>query len=232
MRNRFATVAILALLALGSRAQAELPALPLPRLPHIPPLPAMPALPPLPLPNVCGTASAVGCYDPDTNPGGTVICHCPPSAAELARIRELDGCAEVDQVICINNFQYNPPLTTAAVGSGAIAWVNVEQCPSNDLPPELIVAGILGIGCDTHHEVLTFPALPGDVLAFEDVCSPYAGCASTSPLGVFPINVAACGASESNVRCHVFENPGIQHYTCETNPGHTALLHGLLIVQP
>ncbi len=226
MKKLVAMLVAMGTLGFGSVAFAGL-------LPPLPPLPALPALPEIP--NACGTSEASGCWDPETNPASEVICHCPPTAAELERIRQIDGCATVDQVICISNFQYNPPVTTAVAGAGGIAWVNVEQCPSNDLAAEALVAGVLGVGCDTHHEVLTFPDIPGatgDALVFEDVCSPYPGCAATTPLGIFPIAAESCDEADSNVRCHVFEQPGLQHYTCETNPAHTLLLNGLLLIQP
>ena len=36
----------------------------------------------------------------------------------------------------------------------------------------------------------------------------------------------------TNVFCHKFMNVGAQHYTCFTNPAHTAVLHGGVLVLP
>lgn len=127
----------------------------------------------------------------------------------------------VAQVVCINDFIYNPPVVHVSAGD-TVAWVNVEDsCPMLKPPT----------GCDSHHQVVTLPDLPsatGDSLTLAGICSPTAGTAGL----VVPTAPAACRPGESNVRCHRFHNPGVQHYTCETNQGHTALMHGVIVVTP
>jgi plastocyanin len=177
--------------------------------------PANPLAPP--------TASTAGiCGQPNhqvTHPG--VVCDC----TDLARIDAI--CPGVSQVVCINDFQYNPPLLQAAAGE-TVAWVNLEFC--GDFLPEDLVVNTLGVGCDPHHQVVTLPAIPGvtgDAITEQGICSPNDGVIG-SQVAVLP---TACSQDESNVRCHTFAATGVQHYTCMTNPGHTALMHGLIAAQ-
>lgn len=131
----------------------------------------------------------------------------------------------INQIVCIDVFQYNPPMVSPMVGQ-TVAWVNVETC--NTPPAESTVAS--QTGCDTHHQVRTVPDIPqltGDTLNFVGICSPSDGIRGPAVSGTPP----KCQAGETNVRCHTFGTSGTQHYTCETNPGHTALMHGLINVQ-
>jgi plastocyanin len=138
------------------------------------------------------------------------------------------GCAEASQLVCINDFQYAPPVITAAVGD-TVAWVNVEAC--GDMAVEDVVVNQLGVGCDSHHQVVTLPTgepVTGDDITEQGICSPHPGVIGSQVPELPP----ACTAEETNVRCHTFAAPGVQHYSCLTNPGHTALMHGGIIVQP
>ena len=86
-----------------------------------------------------------------------------------------------DIVVCINDFQYQPPVITPRQGD-MVAWVNVEKCADPSGGPvnvvEDLVANKIGIGCDTHHEVITFPEEenidPQDNLDAR-ICSPNRG---------------------------------------------------------
>jgi len=169
------------------------------------------------------TSSTAGiCGQPDhltTHP--FVVCNC----YDFDQIRSIPGCENVYQVVCINDFQYNPPALQAIYGD--IAWINLEFC--GDFAPEDLVVNTLGVGCDPHHEVLTTPPIPGltgDTLDFKKICSPNAGVTGSQ----VPTLPPACDPTESNVRCYNPATTGFQHYTCMTNPGHTALMHGFLAV--
>jgi hypothetical protein len=172
------------------------------------------------------------CSQPDhktTHP--LVVCDC----SDVEAIRSIPGCVGPNDgfgVVCINDFQYNPPLanTNLSPGAAIFVFVNIETC--GDTPAEDLVVNTLGVGCDPHHEVITLPAVPGvtgDTLNLTRICSPSAGVAGSQVPSPPP---AACGDGESNVRCHRFETSGLQHYTCQTNPGHTALMHGLMLITP
>jgi hypothetical protein len=152
-----------------------------------------------------------------------VVCDC----TDLSRIQSLPGCADVSQVVCINDFQYNPSLTITSSGE-TVAWVNLEF--RGDIPPEDLVVNTLMVGCDPHHQVVTEPAIPGvtgDTISEQGICSPSDGVLG-SAVTTLP---TACGTAESNVRCHTFATSGLQHYTCKTNEGHEALMHGLVAAQ-
>ena len=202
MNARAAGLAALLVACTVSYAQAQLPASPL--------------SPP--------TSSTSGiCADPDhatSHPG--VVCDC----SDMTAIEAICG-PGVSQVVCINNFQYNPPLITTKAGD-KVAWINLEFC--GDFLPEDLVVNTLGVGCDPHHQVVTLPPIPGvtgDTITEQGICSPNDGVIG-SQVATLP---SACGVDESNVRCHTFAATGIQHYSCETNPGHTALMHGFVIAQ-
>jgi hypothetical protein len=178
------------------------------------------------------TKSTAGiCSQPDhatTHPN--VVCDCGDVDAIRSVLLSTPGCDDPSRgftVVCINDFQYNPPLANVAATAGEIvAFVNLETCGDN--PVEDLVVNTLGVGCSPRHQVVTLPAVPGvtgDALSFTDICSPSEGVLGSQVTELPP----ACGASDSNVRCHQFETTGIQHYTCQTNPGHTALMHGLLL---
>jgi len=149
---------------------------------------------------------------------------------DLDAIRaEVPGCAEAGEIVCINDFQYTPPVITPAVGD-TVAWVNVEAC--GDSPAEDVVVNTLGVGCDPHHQVVTLPVIDpatGDSVNETNICSPNAGVVGSQ----VPVEPSACDPeTETNVRCHTFTSPGAQHYACLTNPGHAALMHGGIVVQP
>ncbi|MGH9893447.1 MAG: hypothetical protein ACREA0_15950 [bacterium] len=152
---------------------------------------------------------------------------CTPE--DLAAIAaEVPGCGNASQLVCINDFQFTAPVITAQVGD-TVAWVNVEAC--GDIPPEDLVVNTLEVGCDPHHQVVTLPAgepATGDTISEVAICSPNPGVVGSA----VPTEPLACGTDETNVRCHTFASPGVQHYTCLTNPGHAALMHGGIIVQP
>ena len=151
-----------------------------------------------------------------------------------------------DIVVCINDFQYQPPVITPRQGD-MVAWVNVEKCADPSGSPvnivEDLVANKIGTGCDTHHEVITFPdkenSDPQDNLDAR-ICSPNRGIPATAPtLPGFAIDAGACGdpdpevpLNNTNVFCHEFKNVSLQHYTCMTNPAHTVVLHGGILVLP
>ena len=171
---------------------------------------------------------------------------CDDTPSNRRRLAEACGVDKVDQVVCINDFVYQPPIITPRVGD-TVAWVNIEKCADPKGSPinivESIVANVAGAGCDTHHEVVTLPdesSLIGDDSLDERLCSPHPGIPanpSLPPLPGFTIVPSACGGedpegSERNFFCHTFENVGLQHYTCLTNPGHTAVLHGGILVLP
>ncbi|MGH7898894.1 MAG: hypothetical protein ACREQQ_13145, partial [Candidatus Binatia bacterium] len=155
-----------------------------------------------------------------------VVCDC----SDIAAIRRVPGCDDPGiTVVCINDFVYNPPLATALANGQLVAFVNIETCGDN--PAEELVVNALGVGCDPHHEVITEPAVPGvtgDTITLADICSPSAGVGGSQVPDPVP---SACGTLETNVRCQAIGTAGIQHYTCHTNPGHNALMHGLLLAQ-
>ena len=140
----------------------------------------------------------------------------------------VSSCEETaDHVVIISNFAYSPPFLNVKVGE-TVAWVNLEAC--GDFPPEQLVSPFAG--CDTHHQVVTFPASPGgDSLDSGPICSPNRGIDPPEGPVLIPIDTASCADEDhTNVFCHTFENPGVQHYTCMTNPGHMLLLHGFVNV--
>ena len=171
---------------------------------------------------------------------------CDDTPANRKRLAEACDVEKVDQVVCINDFVYQPPIITPRVGD-TVAWVNIEKCADPKGSPinivESIVANVAGVGCDTHHEVVTLPdesSIIGDDSLDERLCSPHAGIKpnpSLPPLPGFDVVDSACGGpdpegSTKNYVCHTFQNVGLQHYTCLTNPGHTAVLHGGILVLP
>jgi plastocyanin len=183
-----------------------------------------------------GTAHAASTYTCDT------------SRANRAKLAAACGVSKVDMVVCINDFVYQPPVITPREGD-TVAWVNVEKCGDPNGGPvnivEGLVGGTVGIGCDTHHEVVTLPdeaAIGGKDDLDERICSPYKGIKANPNLPVLPgfaINDGACGDPDpelpgdaTNVACHTFREVGIQHYTCMTNPAHTVLLNGGIVVLP
>jgi len=167
--------------------------------------------------------------------------------------------------VCINDFTYYPPVVTPREGD-VVAWVNVEKCGDPAGGPvnvaEALFAGVLGAGCDTHHEVVTLP----DESAFnsEDtlnarICSRFPSIPANPALPAVPnlaIDPGSCPGHEdetgnmtpvlqelapsedtgvitpTNVFCHKFHNVGAQHYTCFANPAHALLLHGGVLVLP
>lgn len=173
---------------------------------------------------------------------------CDASARNMRRLARACDVRRVDTIVCINDFIYQPPLITVREGD-TVAWVNVEKCADPAGGPvnvvEDAVANKGGAGCDTHHEVVTLPdesALSPDSLDAR-ICSPNRGIAanpSNPPVPGFTINQGKCGdptdpefhLGETNVFCHTFQEVGAQQYTCLTNPGHTAVLHGGVIVLP
>ena len=145
----------------------------------------------------------------------------PQSAAALADASQhCPGGAE--HVVLINNFAYSPSSLTVKVGE-TVAWVNLENC--GDMAAEALVTPLAG--CDSHHQVVTFPVLStGDGLDSGPICSPYRGLPGPN------IDLASCAdEGRTNVFCHTFDTPGTQNYTCFTNPGHTALMHGFITVE-
>ena len=179
-------------------------------------------LPPSPLaPPTSTTAGICGESDHGTTYPG-VVCDC----ADVSSIEAICG-GTVAQVVCINDFQYNPALLNVSAGD-TVAWVNLEFC--GDFPPEDLVVNTLGVGCDPHHQVVTEPPIPGvtgDTITEAGICSPNDGVLG-SQVTVLP---PRCSTDESNVRCHTFASSGVQHYSCNTNPGHTLLMHGLILAQ-
>jgi plastocyanin len=140
----------------------------------------------------------------------------------------VSGCENASQLVCINDFQYTPPVITAAVGD-TVAWVNVEAC--GDSPPEDAVVNTLAVGCDPTHQVVTLPLLEpatGDSINETGICSPNPGVAGDQ----VPVAPPPCDELETNVRCHTFASPGVQHYSCLTNPAHGVLMHGGIVIQP
>lgn len=173
---------------------------------------------------------------------------CDPSRANRAKLAAACGVPKVDMVVCIDNFVYQPPVITPREGQ-TVAWVNVEKCgdPEGGLINlvEGVVANDAGLGCDTHHEVVTLPdlsAIGGKDTLDARICSPHKGIPADPNLPVLPgfaINDGACGDPDpelppgsTNVSCHTFQEVGIQHYTCLTNPAHTVLLNGGIVVLP
>ena len=132
-----------------------------------------------------------------------------------------------DHVVVISNFAYAPSFINVKVGE-TVAWINHEAC--GDFAPEQLVAPYSG--CDTHHQVVTFPASPGgDSLDSGPLCSPNRGIAPPEGPVLVPIDTGNCAdEGGSNVFCHTFENPGLQHYTCFTNIAHALLLNGFIQV--
>ncbi|MGH7821434.1 MAG: hypothetical protein ACREQ9_16850 [Candidatus Binatia bacterium] len=147
------------------------------------------------------------------------------SCSDTAAIETACG-GPVDHVVCINDFQYTPNVLQVTAGQ-RVAWVNVEAC--GDTEPEDLVVNTLGVGCNPTHQVVTAPEVPGvtgDTVNEVGICSPHPGVAGASGPATPP-----CGVGESNVRCATLGTAGIQHYTCFTNPGHLALMHGAIIVE-
>ena len=166
--------------------------------------------------------------------------------------------------VCINDFTYYPPIVTPREGD-VVAWVNVEKCADPFGGPvniaEGLFADVLGLGCDTHHEVVTLPdetAVDEEDTLNARLCSRYPSILpkpGTPAIPMLKIDPGACPGHEDtaqnmtpvlqqlapqgegvitkkNVFCHKFHHVGLQHYTCFTNPAHAALLHGGILVLP
>ena len=165
-------------------------------------------------------ATLDGCDGPGEHDETNLVI--PQSVAALAEAaRNCPGGA--DHIVIINDFGYSPASLTVKVGE-TVAWFNLEQC--GDSAAEQLVVPLAG--CDSHHEVVTFPVLSsGDGIDSGPICSPYPGVAGGTP----DLDIDSCGdEGATNVFCHTFETPGTQNYTCFTNPGHTALMHGFITV--
>lgn len=148
----------------------------------------------------------------------------PLSFGERQAIASACG-ARPAEIVIIDDFAYSPLNITVNVGD-TVAWVNQEKCGDNALEDVASMAD----GCDSHHQVVTFPVIPGqDAVGSGPICSPFPGLAGAAG-GDVPSNCQDEGGS--NVFCHTFRQPGMQHYTCFTNPGHTATLNGFVDVQP
>lgn len=168
-----------------------------------------------------------------TTANAQIVAECTPgSSSDPAIVSACEAQLGADlasvEVVCINDFTYDPPLLTVAAGS-AVAWINVEAC--GDSPVEEVV--VPQTGCDSHHQVVTTPENPLDAasnVASGPICSPNPGL--TGAAGV-PLDADDCAGDgvATNVFCHAFTSPGVQHYSCFTNPGHTALMHGGVVVQ-
>ncbi|MGH7805054.1 MAG: hypothetical protein ACREQJ_11950 [Candidatus Binatia bacterium] len=166
--------------------------------------------------------------DNDNSVSGTTAATSLEGASAAATAVSSAGCEEsADHVVVISNFAYAPSFINVKVGE-TVAWINHEAC--GDFAPEQLVAPLAG--CDTHHQVVTFPASPGgDSLDSGPLCSPNRGIAPPEGPVLIAIDTDNCAdEGGSNVFCHTFENPGIQHYTCFTNPAHPLLLHGFIYV--
>ena len=126
---------------------------------------------------------------------------------------------------------------------------------------EGVFANVLAVGCDTHHEVVTTPDEssfdPADTLNAR-LCSRFPSIPASPSAPAIPdlaIDPGSCPGhpdttnnmtpvienlspqsegviTPTNVFCHKFMNVGAQHYTCFTNPAHTAVLHGGILVLP
>lgn len=158
-----------------------------------------------------------------------------PSRVIVTRTTNLAGNDDVakacgrkpDHVVLINDFAYDPLNLDVKVGQ-TVAWVNAEFCGN-----ALVEATSKLTGCDTHHQVVTFPMSGTDSINSGDICSPEPGVPTALGLSVpgFKVNTNSCAQEQSsNVFCHTFTSPGTQHYTCFTNPGHTLLMNGFINV--
>jgi hypothetical protein len=126
---------------------------------------------------------------------------------------------------------------------------------------EGLFANVIGGGCDTHHEVVTTPDEtsfdPADTLNAR-LCSRFPSIPAEPGTPAIPnlaIDPGSCPGhpdetgnmtpiigslspatdgvvTPTNVFCHKFVNVGAQHYTCFTNPAHTVVLHGGILVLP
>ena len=162
--------------------------------------------------------------DNDSALSGTTAATTASGAPENITLVAEGSCAdEADHTVIISDFAYSPSFLNVKVGE-TVAWINLESCPS--MPLEDLVVPIAG--CDTHHEVVTFPSAGGtDSVDSGHLCSPFPGVPGGTP-GIDLDNCAIEGGS--NVFCHTFTEPGMQHYTCFVNPGHTLLMHGFINV--
>ncbi len=141
----------------------------------------------------------------------------PQTPQEEAIVRRCGGTP--DHVVTINDFAYDPPSLTVKVGD-MVAWVNLEEC--GDSAPEGVVTPLTG--CDSHHQVVTAPTT-GDSVDSGPICSPHRGLPGSG------VDLDNCDDEGGiNVFCHTFTQPGTQHYTCFTNPGHALAMHGFITV--
>jgi len=126
---------------------------------------------------------------------------------------------------------------------------------------EAVFADVLATGCDTHHEVVTTPdetAFNEEDTLNARLCSRFPSILASPSAPAIPdlaIDPGACRGhadptdnstpvvenlsppsdgviTPTNVFCHKFVNVGAQHYTCFTNPAHTAVLNGGILVLP
>lgn len=177
------------------------------------------------------TALAASSCSDDDPPVVETVANGVQAAAEPETMAELREICDVPEggtlhVVTIDTFLYSPPIVNAQVGD-TVAWVNLED--SCDDPGFDTVTDLTS--CDTHHWVVTEALTPAgaDGLRLGPICSPARGKA-----GALTSEDAARSCADeggSNVRCHTFTQPGVQAYTCVTNPFHTVLMHGAIIVQ-
>src|SRR5688500_18630802 len=112
--------------------------------------------------------------DNDSPLSGTTSSTSLEGITPTANAFDTPSCEEsADHVVVISNFSYAPSFINVKVGE-TVAWINHEAC--GDFAPEQLVAPYGG--CDTHHEVVTFPATPGgESIDSGDLCSPNRGIA-------------------------------------------------------
>jgi plastocyanin len=156
---------------------------------------------------VCALAATAGLAEAQTIP-------CDLAAAQTI-------CPGASQVVCIDNFVFDPPVVVATPGD-TIAWVNVESACTQE--PAKVV------GCNAHHVVATIPDLDGQAVTSGPICSPSGG-QPGGLAGVTADEAAGCLPGATNVFCHTFAAPTVQHYYCTTNPFHEAVMHGSVVVQ-
>jgi hypothetical protein len=146
-------------------------------------------------------------------------CQCDPESQE--KIRSLQGCQGANRFVCIANFQFTPIRLEVDPGD-TVAWVNVE--PGCGSPP----GSSFGGNCDARHTIDAFPpeANPDPVTSGEGaqkfLCSPFAPSENAGECSNTNLNRG------SNVHCHTYSEADTIHYTCLTNPVHTALMHGTI----
>lgn len=181
------------------------------------------------VPSLCAFAlllSACSFDDGITEVGQIVV----TSRDDLVNNRDIErACGrKPDQVVLINDFSYTPQNLQVKVGD-TVAWVNQEIC--GDFAPETAAAPLSG--CDNHHEVVTSPMTGSGNINSGQICSPTNGILPPPGSPGPEVNPSNCKQDNStNVFCHTFTEPGMQSYTCFTNPGHTAAMLGTITVSP